>query len=524
MTISMEKHKYDLELIADLCKRGAKKRVIDIAKEYCDLVNIDYSENVRKRINNLVVEHRKAKSFDISELEDYKKAKKRKVKKDSKRFIVTYAQSHTPINDKAFNGMEAYAKEIGADIIIIPGVYSVPNSSYKQLDTGWHPRVIPYMHAREDKLHKFLTIISDANVLPTAERPLRGFEGVTGEESSIVGHPRHHIEVVPTLPQSRDKFLMTTGAITVPNYRDARVGKKAKFHHQIGFLVVEVFDKEHFNFRQVSCDKSGGFQDLMYVWDGKKLTKDGVWDTVVLGDLHLGHHDVDLLDTTMDVAESMDTKYVVTHDIFDGRSVNHHAEKDFVQQVINEKQDYDRLETELEEMVDWLDDWSEKFKVVVVPSNHNDWLDRWVRGRDSKVSPKNAVLFNKFRSVLYNEEAPRGLVAHVIDEEFKGEVITLHRDDSFKRKGHELNNHGDLGSNGAKGTPNTFKKLNVKIVSGDKHFLYTLDGAYGVGVSSDRKHGYNSGLSSWTVSHGVINGNGKFQHLIYVDGKFSELF
>lgn len=515
--------KYDQDLILKLRKENPTKQIKEVAQEYCNQKGLEYSENVRLRVNNIIIgSESRSGIVDLKDTDGYKNAENRTLKKGTKRFLVTYAQSHTPIDITALDGMEFYAKEIDAEIIVIPGIYNNPNTKFEEYDTGWHPRVLRYMLSREDKLHNYLSIISDANVLPTAERPLRGFEGVTGEESSIVGHPRHHVEVVPTLPQSRDKFLMTTGAITLPNYRDARVGKKAKFHHQIGFLVVEIFNEESFNFRQVACCKDGTFQDLAYEWDGQHISKTGTWDTLILGDLHLGHHDATLLDYTKDIAERMGTKHVVCHDIFDGRSVNHHASKDFVHQVIADKKKEDDLAIELKEAMVWIKEWRH-LNLVIVPSNHNDWLDRWVRGADSKVPPKNAILFNSFRSVLFEEKAPKGLFAFVVDSHFGERVTTLHRDDSFKRLGFELNNHGDMGSNGAKGTATTFKKLNVKVVSGDKHFLYTLDGAYGVGVSTNRKHGYNQGLSSWTVSHGVINSKGKFQHLIYVDGKFSEL-
>jgi hypothetical protein len=80
-----------------------------------------------------------------------------------------------------------------------------------------------------------------------------------------------------------------------------------------------------------------------------------------------------------------------------------------------------------------------------------------------------------------------------------------------------------LGSNGAKGTANTFAKLNTPIVSGDKHYPYTIDNAHGVGLSSILDHKYNKGLSSWAQSNGIILSNGRFQHLLYFEGKFTNL-
>lgn len=526
-----KKHKYDSDLIAKLCKKylaeGKEGSVTDLTKEYVKIKSIEHLnfETCRKTINNIIVKRGLRFSNVVNKSKAYKEASKKEIKK-TKNYIVTYAQANTPILKELWKNILAYKKELSAELIVIPGTYINPSSEFANYEQGWHPEVLPYMHAREDKLHKYLSIISDANVLPTAERPLRGFEGVTGEESSIIGHPRHHVEVVPTLPQSRDKFLMTTGAVTVPNYRNARVGKKAKFHHVQGFLVVEVFDDESFVFRHVSATKDGSFQDLCYKASKGKVSKKGKSDTIVLGDLHLKYRDEEMLAETRKIARKLGVNYLVTHDIFDGYSINHHEAKDLISQAIKEKKGENDLNNELADMLNWIKDWTdkEKWKMVIVPSNHNDWLDKWIRLQQGHKDIKNFELFIELQRVLFNEEAPKGLVAYLIDRYIEeSKVITLGRHESFNRLGFELNNHGDLGSNGAKGTPNTFKKLNVKIVSGDKHFLYSLDGAHGVGISTHKDMGYNKGLSSWTKSHGVIHENGKYQHLIFVNGKFSNL-
>lgn len=515
--------KYNEALITRLAKVSKDGNVTEIAKKYCSAVGIEYHENVRKRISKIMKDTgiKGGSHLKVDETVEYQRAQKKKVKKQ-KRYIITYAQAHTPIDKGVWKGMNKLSERISAEIIVIPGTYQNPHSKYPFEKGTWVKDLIPYLHAREDKLHPYLSLVSDANVLPTAERPLRGFEGVTGEESSIVGHPRHHVEVVPTLPTSKEKFMMTTGAITLPNYRRARVGKKAEFHHIVGFLVVEIIDKENFTFRQVSSTKDGKFQDLNFVWDGKDLREDGKWESVILGDLHLGKHDEEMLSETERLMEIMQPKDVIIHDLSDGESVNPHAKNDFVHQVVQMKKGRHLVEEELSEMFTWLDQWK-KWNLVVVPSNHNDWLDRWVRHRSGKDDIANAELYNALQSVLFRELAPKGLIAFLIDDRFKGEVKTLHRNSSYKRCGHELNNHGDVGANGSRGGSNIYKKLNVKIVSGHSHALYTLDGAYGVGISTHKDHGYNVGLSSWTKSHGAINELGKFQHLIYSGKKFTAL-
>jgi hypothetical protein len=516
--------KYDYVLIKRLAKRVKDKNVTKITEKYCEAIGEEYSESKRKTVNRIILDlNLKSSVKKVENSKVYKDAQTKKLNNNKKNYLITYAQSNTPIYKSLWENMKAYAKEVDAEIIVIPGTYHNQHSEYPEYVTGWVEELGEFMFAGHSKLNNNLTIISDANVLPTAAMPLSGFEGITGEESSIMGHPRQHMQVVPTLPTSRDKIMATTGSITKPNYRKAKVGKKAEFNHVSGFLFVEIFDKEDYIFRHVSAKSDGSFQDLFYLAKNGKVNKSGTWDSLILGDLHLGHEDKEMLNETFRLANIGNPKYIVTHDIFDGKSINHHEKKDFVTQVINDRKGIS-LDKELNYMGKWvLDHQSKKWKLVIIPSNHNDWLDKWVRLGGGEKDIKNAMLFNEFRKILFEERAPHGLVAHYLNNEV-GDVITLGRHDSFKRKGFELNNHGDLGSNGARGTANTFKKLNVKLVSGDKHFLYTIDGARGVGISTTKFMGYNQGLSSWTKSHGVVNSLGKFQHLIYVKGKFTNLF
>ena len=522
MKSTKKNDKYDHALIKKIFKANRDSNIKTIAEKYCVVVGMEYSENVRKRISQLINGlNLKNTTQDLSESKALRESKSRKVKK-GKNFLITFAQANTPIYKKLWEGMKAYAKEMEAQIIVIPGTYQNPSSAHPEYQEGWHPDLTQYMYSGESKLNNYLSIISDANVLPTAQRPLMGFEGITGEESSIVGHPRQHHEVVPTLPSSRDKHMATTGSITIPNYRSSRTGKKAEFHHISGFLFVEVFDKNDFVMRHVSAKKDGKFQDLFYVVDGVSIDKSGSWDSFILGDLHIGNHDKAMLKETFKLIHKGDTRNVIMHDIFDGRAINHHEQKDFISQVLKTKKG-ETLQKELDEMVDWVNAHKDpKWQLINIPSNHNDWLDKWVRLRGGKNDLTNAFLYNEFQRVLFEEKAPNGLIAYYLDTHAKG-VVNLGREDSFKRLGFELNNHGDLGANGARGTAVTFKKLNVKIVSGDKHFMYTIDGAHGVGISTHKFMGYNRGLSSWTQSHGVVNSLGKFQHLMYVGGRFTKL-
>ena len=167
--------------------------------------------------------------------------------------------------------------------------------------------------------------------------------------------------------------------------------------------------------------------------------------------------------------------------------------------------------------------------VVVVRSNHDDFLDRWVRNEDWKKQPtvKNSRLYMKLSDMLLSqyEESPnniRGIIPEIIKNRFP-KYITLGINDSYEIKGFELGMHGHLGVNGAKGGPESFRKLNTKMISAHTHSTFRKDGLIICGTSTFLKLNYTNGPSSWTQGHVIIDSYGKAQNIIFFDGEFTTL-
>jgi hypothetical protein len=522
----MKKHKYDLKLVKKLCKKQPKGgfNCTDVAKKYAKKKDLDFSQTVARNIQRLVAEHGlHTDRIDPKKHVQFTEACKRKFVQKKKNTIITWAQAVTPIHEGLWENILAYAEKHDAEIIVIPGTYLNNNSPFMWKRTyAWDDRLTGYLYATEAKIHDHLSIIADTDIVPTAKRPLRNLQGVTGIESSIVGHPRQQMNISPTMKNRRRKFMFSTGSITVPNYRRARVGKEAQQYHRMGFLFVENISYDNFVARHVYAEDDGSFQDLIYrVEDGEVSLRSG-WEAMIFGDTHLSKEDKVMLDESRRVFNIGKCKRSVWHDLFDGYSINHHQANDHVEQVIKAKKGLHKLDTELEFNKDFVREWIDT-NMILIPSNHPDWIDQWVRLNKGVKDAHNALLFNKLQSILFEELAPKGLYAYILEEEFGDKITCLHRDESYEICGIEINNHGDLGSNGAKGTPETFAKLPHPVISGDKHYCYTLDEAYGVGVSSVLDHKYNKGMSSWAQSNGIILSNGRFQHLMYFEGKFTNL-
>lgn len=129
------------------------------------------------------------------------------------------------------------------------------------------------------------------------------------------------------------------------------------------------------------------------------------------------------------------------------------------------------------------------------------------------------LLLGQYETDPYNV---KGIIPAIINEKYPN-YITLHRSSSYKVKEWELGQHGDMGSNGSRGSLMQFRQLNTKIVVGHYHSPGRKDGALSVGTSTKLRVGYNKGASSWLQSHVIIHTDGRAQHINFINGEFSNL-
>ena len=476
----------------------------------------------------------------------FKKAKKKKINKKSKRYIFTWAQNNTPVHERFLRNIEAYAKEIGAEVNVIAGRYKNPTSVFEDKDfESWHSRVEPYLFAARQNAHKHLIICGDVKISPTATNPMTAMEGFSGPESSVFGHPKMQMKMVPALEGTAPKMMMTTGAVTVENYTDSKAGKKGEFHHTLGFVIVEVKDKEVFYTRQVTATEDGDFNDLYYnvsfdgdyenldvipglTFQGEKLKgttkikRNKTVDGAILGDIHFGETDKDVMNTTLKVLfKKLRPKEVILHDVFDGDSISHHDRKDPFAQYKKEVSGRNDLKKEIDFMLDGLEAFRD-YKTVIVRSNHDDFLDRWLRDVDwrKEATMKNSMCYMNYAALLLGEDATKGVIPYLINERFP-DFITLGRSHTHRIHEWEVGQHGDVGASGSRGAINQFRKLSTKMIIGHSHSPGRIDGVIQVGTSTVLRVGYNIGPSPWLQSHSIIHADGKAQQIHFIKGEFT---
>jgi len=466
---------------------------------------------------------------DVDEPEDFKKAKGKQTDTSKKRFIVTWAQNATSIHHEFFHLIEHYAKDIDAAVHVIAGRYRNPTSLWSQnseSDEWWADEVLPYLDAARHPVHKYCQVLSDVKISPTAVNPMSGLNGLTGQQSCILGHPRVQMESLPSLKGDFPKLMLTTGACTLKNYTDSKSGKKGEFHHTLGFAIVEIKDDETFFVRQVTADDDGSFIDFnrkLYIDEDGEAQVEIVKEVeaAIMGDLHLGKHDPEVLKATQKLFKKLSPKRTFIHDIFDGESISHHEEKNPILQYQKEVENRNSLKKEIDYMVDWAKDWK-KYNLIVVRSNHDDFVDRWIINSDWKRNVKNSMEYMEYAQVLLQGEK-RGVIPYVLEKNFGEDILCLGRDESYKVGPWELGYHGDQGSNGSRGSLEQFRKLNSKVVVGHYHTPGRKDGALAVGTTTFLRIGYNQGASGWLNSHVLIHENMKAQHIHIINGEFTTL-
>lgn len=517
----------DYELLSSLMKKH-KDNITKATEEFCKMHNLTYSDSSRRKASAIL--HSKGYFPEVESTEDkeptildkdYSFAKKRELN-TSKYYIITWEQNETPLHSRLWKNILAYKEFLNAELSVILGRYKNPTSVFTDVKhESWNPATKKYWDTNRHDIHKYLTILGDVKIQPTAATPLEGLESISGETTTIVGHPKMHLKPVPVLEGHPKKILLTTGAITLPNYTDSKAGKRGEFHHTLGFTIVEIKDKEIFFIRQVEADENGNFIDLYHEVKNGKVTSVDKADVIVWGDTHVNSMNKEILKPTEKLIKDLGIKVEVHHDLSDGVSVNNHIVNNPIEQHKRWQKEQESVQVELVRTVNFLKRRPDTLKVIV-QSNHNDRFDRWIINQDWKKDIPNAIPYMRYTLATLEGKAKKGILAYYLESEFKSsELVCLDYDDSYIYNGIELAHHGHIGANGSKGSIEQFRKMSTKMIVGHYHKPMRLDKVMAVGTSTHLREGYNKGASDWMNSHIIVHKNGTAQHIIFIKGEFT---
>lgn len=464
-----------------------------------------------------------------------------------KRYILTCAQNNTHVHGATLGALEALAAYYGAEIKVSTFTYtphddgSVKRGSTKRkfgytAEERWYDaRIEPYICDAYQRLAPSLVWCGHSNTLPTARDPLTGTESMNGRSSGVWPHTTIQMRAVATMNGETAKFNYTTGTVTQRNYMQKRAGLRADFHHAYGALLVEVADDGAWWARQLNTDNAGVIYDLGIAASSKGVVVGGPVEAIVFGDIHEATKDKVIVAATWgpgSLVQLLKPKRQVYHDLLDFESRSHHTRKNPHERFRLWVQGRDSVSKEVSNAAQFLVDTKlDRSVQYVVSSNHDRHLERWLRETDWRDDLPNAEFYieaqramlaairsgkNSFNAFAW---AARALVA-ACDAKF------LDVDESLIVLKHigggiELGLHGDLGPNGARGSPKSLALLGRKTVIGHFHSPGVYDGCYVAGMTGELQQGYNIGPSSWAPAHVVVYPNAKRQVVRFWRGAYS---
>lgn len=445
----------------------------------------------------------------------------------SSRYIITAAQNATPVHAGFLAALKIACEHLSAELIVIPMRYKNATSRWTESQANaewWAPELVPFLYNQRKKLNPNLVLLGDVKAQPTATRPLSGFEGITGAESCILGHTKLQLKVVPAPSNRFPKILTTTGAVTVKNYTDSKAGKLGEFHHVLGAALVEVRGKT-FHLRQILANSgdgsiNGSFTDLNvhYTPDGWQKAAPALG--LVMGDTHHRFLDPGVRKATFGLDGMVDVlnpEVLVWHDLIDDYATNpHHDGNPFIEAAKRTK-DFHLVRREVEEAIAFLDEITVNRQSVIVSSNHDDFLRRWIIKTDWREDVENADFYlDTAKAMLNSARMGKGGAEYASPFDYwvkqlskNPNVRALGGNESFVLGGNECGSHGHIGPNGARGSILNLSRLGVRMITGHGHTPGREEGHTRVGTSTPLRLEYNGGPSSWLNTHSVVYATGK---------------
>lgn len=460
--------------------------------------------------------------------------------KGTVRYLFTAATNGTPVHPKVWPALLQAKKHFKAHLSVIQLRYRNPTSIWTRSQENaekWDEATRPYWLNQRMDVNKNLVCVGGIKIVPTASKPLSGFEGFTGAESTILGHTRYQFKTVPVPGGQMAKVMCSTGVCTVENYSNSRAGAGGEFHHCLGAILVELEKDGRFYLRHLNFTDEGVAVDL-----DTMFTPDGVLpaprpEAITLGDTHVRFTDKSVDEATFGASglvPNLKPKRIYWHDVCDGYAANPHHEGNPFNAQAKAVSGFDDVKAETFEAIDFVCDRTPAGTIsYLVPDNHGDFLRRWIIRNDWRkdIPPISRSFYLETAKAMHDgtkmgdtgTETPAPWQYWVNKYRPMANVVCLkgEGEEGSRVLGVQLDMHGHLGPNGARGSIQNLSKIGVKATIAHGHAPGAEGGCHQVGTSSMLKLEYNKDApSSWLHCHDILHFNGKRQLTILVNGKY----
>ena len=462
---------------------------------------------------------------------DEQKVFQRKLRPGTKRFLITAAQNATPVHKDFWAALQVAAKHLHAEILVIPLRYKNATSRWTASQENaewWDKAVTPYLWNTRRKLNENIVVLGDLKTQPTASSPLMGFEAMTGSESGVIGHTKLQLRVIPSPSNKFPKILTTTGACTVPNYTDSKAGKLGEFHHMLGAVVIEIESSKTFHMRHLSANKDGSFSDLDILYTTLGASAAPQAEALIMGDTHVDYVCPKVVSATFGkhgIVSAVNPKKLIWHDLLDGYAVNPHHFGNPFNAYAKRHSGKDNVSAEVQRAIEFVRRYTGTSESIIVASNHDAFLQRWILSTDWRSDPTNAHFYLTTALAMLNGTR-LGNAGTTYPNPFDywmqkandRRIRTLGTDEALTICGVELSMHGHLGPNGSRGSIKNLRRVGLRSIIGHSHTPGIDEGCTQVGTSTRLRLEYTIGPSSWLNAHCILHADGKRQLIFIING------
>ena len=457
--------------------------------------------------------------------------------KDYKKFVITAYSNGSIVNRDFYNNLKLYCRKNDALLIIMP----IAGSKHNMLKLPDGSNV--YWNI-DDILKKESFLVEDVrlntNLLLSSIKlntkqinPLTGLHRLGQRNGCFVyGSPKQFLETVATSNYKIPSVLLTTGVLNSPDYLGSlykmnRTDKLAESDHTLGALVVELVDDKYFFVRHLQGGKNNELYDLDKVYN-KSVHKTSI-DAIIFGDIHGDEIDQTCFTTMKEEIKLLKPKQIFLHDFFNGTSVNHHIKDKLLERTVIADNKQDSLQHEVVICAKQLKELLKTdpvIKIVIVKSNHDEFLIRYLdQGRYLTDYGNKSYAIKLVDAYLqaHGDDDPLKIAVNncgILTDKEKSRIVWLKRDKDYIIHGIECGAHGDLGSNGTKGSPNSLERAYCNLVCGHGHTPMIMRGYWRVGVNCSLRQRYTRGPSGWAHADVIIHKNGTRQMIIKINGRW----
>jgi hypothetical protein len=296
----------------------------------------------------------------------------------------------------------------------------------------------------------------------------------------------------------------------------------ANHDHVVGAIIVEIEDKNKFHFRQIQANREGAFVDLGDFYKGNKISKLYA-DAISMGDWHSGETDPKAVKATRELINVVQPAKLFVHDCFNGLSINHHERNRQIRRAVLANQGLLDLRSELKAVardLNFMASWKHIEELIIVKSNHDAFLDRWLEAGEYVDDPQNYEIGVELAGAMVKGQNPLRYAVEGAGLKHKEKIRWLDMDEDYFIARIQLGAHGHRGPKGTRGSLVGMERAYGISVTGHSHSPEILRNAYQNGTLTYLKLDYSSGPSDWVHASTVIYPNGMRQLICSFDGKW----